>query len=181
MILFSVIYTVDCHPSITITRWYPPFRKKWTITESKPDGTYDDLWGADYQHRKLVAVLEKDQFQKFVDKVGLEASDVETMGSLGASDPNGGITLGLMPAVCFGYSGSEYVLDAYVTPFVVRRRRDRRQRDKWYPVRKNGMVDRDWQRIRGAMLAMWGFDYRGAFAKLRSARLSAANPLPCRD
>lgn len=153
----------------------------WQVTESEPDGTYDDIWGKNYKHRKYTALLNKSEFQQFVDKSDLVASTVETMGSLGAPSPDG-MVLGIVPAVCFDYRSGDYELNAYVTPYVVRQRRGR-QKGVYDSVRKAGCGERDWDRLRDAIIAKWSDHPRhlSRIARYRSARLSAANPMSCRD
>ncbi len=170
MVLFGIIYSVDCHPAVTLGQFRPTPHRSWQITERKPDGTYDEVWGAGYQHRKYTGVLNRKQFQGFVDNLNLCASTVETMGSLGAPLPDGGIALGIVPAVSFDSRGDEYELNAYVTPFVVRHNRGNPEEGKWLPVRAQGMRDHDWDRLRDAMLVLWT-DYPRYRSRLAQCQL----------
>lgn len=179
MILFGIIYTVDCHGTRNLRQFEPTSRRAWRITEYAPDGTYDEYWGRDYKHRKYVAVLTRDQFEEFVDDACLVASTVQTLGSLGAPTPGGGCSLGILPAVSFDYRSDEYELNAYVTPYVVRASREKRESQEWEPVRAEGMNDRDWDRLRDGILALYSDHprFRSQLARLREARLAGAASL----
>ena len=140
--LFSVIYSADCPRTESIARFRPPqSHKLWDQTEDDRQYDYPYLEG-DWEkgkHRKWCAVLTKAQFVKFVQATGLVAEDVETMGSLGAP----GFGFGWAPAISFKDDGGERaILSAYVTPIP--------------EVRKKNGDENDWQRIRRAVLSMFG-------------------------
>lgn len=116
--LFSVIYSFEC-PADEPVSWYYPrnWRKLWDLTECH-FSEYDEADGLPVtermKHRKVTALLTKEQFLEFVDDCSLRSEDVETIGSLGAP----GFGFGWSPAVAFyredGYSDGW--ADAYVTP-----------------------------------------------------------------
>jgi len=160
---FSVIYSIDVPSSgPALKTFYPPGfhgrsphpRREAEIGEWwKTEG--DDEYGYGYlegrwtrgRHRKLCAILNKPQFAEFVRKCGLRAEAVETMGSIGAL----GCGFGVAPAISFNGDGVEddAILNAYVTPLPAK--------PDMEPIRKREPAnDRDWDRIRSAVLSVWG-------------------------
>jgi hypothetical protein len=140
--LFSVIYSADCPHSESIVRFHPPqTRKLWDLTEGNDGYEYSYLEG-DWEkgkHRKWCGMLTKEQFQRFVDATGLVADSTETMGSIGAP----GFGFGWSPAISFRDDGQERaILSAYVTPVP--------------ETRKERFDERDWQRVRRAVLSVFG-------------------------
>lgn len=140
--LFSVIYSIDCPSSESIARFRPPHaRRLWDRTEGNEQYGYSYLEG-DWErgkHRKWAGMLTKDEFREFIKATGLVAEDVETMGSLGAP----GFGVGWSPAISFSDDGTERaILSAYVTPVP--------------QVRKKECGERDWDRVRRAVLSMFG-------------------------
>lgn len=140
--LFSVIYSADCPRSESIARFQPPqLRKLWDRTEGDEAYGYsylEDDWETG-KHRKWCGILTKEQFERFIHSTGLVADGSETMGSIGAP----GFGFGWSPAISFMDDGSERaILSAYVTPIP--------------EVSKEGFDDRDWQRVRRAVLSMFG-------------------------
>jgi hypothetical protein len=140
--LFSVIYSADCPRSESIIRFRPPqVRKLWDMTEGNEQYEYGYLDG-DWErgkHRKWCALLTKEQFNEFINSTGLVADSTETMGSLGAP----GFGFGWAPAISFSDDGGERaVLNAYVTPVP--------------QTRKEKLDERDWRRVRQAMLSVFG-------------------------
>jgi hypothetical protein len=100
---FSVIYSVDVPKNMSIIPHMPCNRKPWNRTER------DDQ---ECKHRKLCALLTQRQFDRFVDDLGLQADETETMGSLGAP----GFGVGWSPAISFTSGGQDIYCNAYVTP-----------------------------------------------------------------
>ena len=140
--LFSVIYSVDCPRTERISRFQPPqLRKHWDRTEGNEGYEYGYLEG-DWEkgkHRKWCGLLTKEEFERFLDSTGLVADSTETMGSIGAP----GFGFGWAPAISFQDDGSERaILSAYVTPIP--------------ETRKEHCDDRDWHRVRRAVLSMFG-------------------------
>ena len=82
--------------------------------------------------------MDREQFEEFVDRCGLVAESTETLGSLGAP----GCGYGWAPAISFRGDDPDAIQNAYVTPF---------PRTKKEPLDRN-----DWQRLRGAVLAVYG-------------------------
>ncbi len=91
------------------------------------------------KHRKWCGLLTKEQFEGFVNSTGLIADSTETMGSIGAP----GFGFGWSPAISFRDDGQERaILPAYVTPIP--------------EVKKERSDERDWQRVRRAVLSVFG-------------------------
>jgi len=117
---FSVIYSVDAHKDINLTRNHlcpPPVqfaRKLWECTESGPSELGDDDFAKTWKHRKYCSFLNFQQFCDFIEHTSLYVERTQTMGSLGAP----GFGFGWAPAVPFnGDSGeSGWIQNAYVTP-----------------------------------------------------------------
>lgn len=140
--LFSVVFSADIPRSESIARFRPPHaRKLWQQTEGDSQFEYSYLEG-DWErgkHRQWCAMLDKDQFTEFVEATGLVAEDVQTMGSIGAP----GFGFGWAPAISFTDSGEERaILNAYVTPVP--------------EVKKQDCTEEDWQRVRRAVLNVYG-------------------------
>lgn len=139
--LFSIIYSVDVPEGVDLSDYTPPqVEELWDETEDDSSYEYGYLEGCweNGQHRKWCAILSREQFDEFVEQVGLIAEDVETMGSLGAP----GFEFGWAPAVSFRSDDPDAIQSAYVTPIpeTTRPRSD----------------ERDWERVRGAVLAVYG-------------------------
>jgi hypothetical protein len=138
--LFSVIYSVDVPQGVSIKSYTPPHHSPWTRTEGDEQYEYSYLEGRweKGKHRKWTALLTRRQFDAFVEKLGLVAEDVQTMGSLGAP----GFGYGWAPAVSFNGDDQDAILNAYVTPLP--------------EVEKQAYDDRDWHRVREAVLNVYG-------------------------
>ena len=139
--LFSVIYSVDVPQGISIKPYTPPqVGRLWTRTEGDEQFEYSYLEGRweKGKHRKWAALLTRKQFDAFVEKLGLVAEDVQTMGSLGAP----GFGFGWAPAISFNGDDEDAILNAYVTPIP--------------EVEKESFNERDWQRVREAVLNVYG-------------------------
>ncbi len=137
---FSVIYSADTPGDTDVLDFAPPDLDLWDETEDDNGYEYGYLEGCWEQghHRKWCGILNRQQFQEFVDRCGLFAETTETMGSLGAP----GLGFGLSPAISFRSDNPDAIQSAYVTPVP--------------EVRKQHGTKRDWRRIRGAVLAMYG-------------------------
>ena len=136
---FSVIYSVDVPKRVSIKDYTPPqVRKFWDETEGDEQYEYDYLEGSwtKGRHRKWVAILNREQFDAFVEKVGLYAEDTETMGSIGAP----GFGFGWSPAISFTSDDRDAILNAYVTPV---------------PETSKAGDERDWDRVRNAVLSVY--------------------------
>ncbi len=136
---FSVIYSVDVPRNESITPYLPRQRRLFTLTERDAQYDYSYLKGdwAKGKHRKLCAVLTKYQFEQFLQDTGLYPEDVETMGSIGA--PGCGYW---SPAISFNFDSNSAIQNAYVTPLPD-------------VERKGGFTERDWIRIRTAILRIY--------------------------
>jgi len=137
---FSIIYSVDVPRSERISNFAPPHvRKLWDRTEGDEEYGYDYLEGEWKRghHRKWCAILDRKQFEEFINHCGLFAESTETMGSLGAP----GFGFGWSPAISFSSDDSDAIQSAYVTPLP--------------EVKKQGN-ERDWKRIREAVLSLYG-------------------------
>lgn len=138
--LFSVIYSVDCPENVDLLDYAPPqVADLWDQTEEDDQFEYGYLEGRweGGHHRKWCAVLTRDQFDAFIDRCGLVAEDVQTMGSIGAP----GCGYGCSPAISFTCDDPDAILSAYVTPLP--------------EVEKSHFDERDWERVRGAVLAIY--------------------------
>jgi hypothetical protein len=139
--LFSVIYSVDVPQGVSTKPYTPPqVGRLWTRTEGDDQYEYSYLEGRweKGKHRKWAALLTRDQFDAFVEKLGLIAEDVQTMGSVGAP----GFGFGWAPAISFRNDDEDGILSAYVTPIP--------------EVEKDSFDERDWRRIREAVLNVYG-------------------------
>lgn len=136
---FSIIYSVDCPEGEDVMDHAPPNVKElWDKTEDDGDYEYGYLGGRweNGSHRKWCAILDREQFDEFVEHCGLFAEDVETLGSLGAP----GFGFGWAPAISFTSDDPDAIQNAYVTPL----------------PDKDGCDERDWERVRGAVIAVYG-------------------------
>jgi len=150
--LFSVIYEVNCTRDTPIRQYLPRKRRLWQQTEGDSLYDYSYLGGAweKGRHRKLCAMLTKEQFCAFVSECGLVAEDVETMGSIGAP----GFGFGWAPAMSFRGDDYSAMLSAYVTPLASTPARATETECR--PIRKNGATERDWARVQRAVLSVFG-------------------------
>jgi len=137
---FSVIYSVDTTEGVSIRHYAPPkARRLWTRTEKGvSEYTYLEGSWAKGRHGKWTSLLDRNQFDEFVNALGLYAEDVQTLGSLGAP----GFGFGWSPAISFTTENPDAILNAYVTPIP--------------ETRKQQFDDRDWQRVREAVLSVYG-------------------------
>ena len=87
----------------------------------------------------MVRPLDEEQFQEFVESTGLVADSTERW----AVSARPGLGFGWSPAISFGDDGDDRaILNAYVTPIP--------------ETRKEGCDERDWQRVRRAVLNVFG-------------------------
>lgn len=138
---FSVIYSVDVPEGIRISDLAPKdVASLWEETEDDSQYEYGYLEGrwTTGQHRKWSALLDRRQFEEFVDRCGLIAEPSETLGSLGAP----GCGYGWAPAISFRGDSQDAIQSAYVTPLP--------------ETKKPHGDERDWDRVRRAMLSQYG-------------------------
>jgi hypothetical protein len=138
---FSIIYSADVPEDEDIDLFAPPnVNELWDQTENDDQYEYGYLEGRweNGSHRKWCAILNRVQFDEFIDHCGLIAEDVETMGSLGAP----GFGFGWAPAISFNGDDPDAIQNAYVTPLP--------------EAKKNGCDERDWDRVRSAVLSVYG-------------------------
>ena len=139
MLQFYVIYSFDVPADTSVKRYHPPFKSKYfPLTECNESevfyaehNEYDDHNAG--KHRKYAGILTRKQFDALVDAQDLHMEDIETMGSLT-------MEFGHLPAMSFNGYGDCAYQNAYVTPFI---------------ERKGGCDERDWERTRKAMLAVY--------------------------
>jgi hypothetical protein len=132
---FSIIYSVDVPEDEDISRFAPPDLDLWDETEDDDQYEYgylEDRW-ENGSHRKWCAILDREQFDDFVQQCGLIAESTETMGSLGAP----GFGFGWAPAISFTSHDSDAIQSAYVTPIP--------------EVKSESFGERNWERVRGAV------------------------------
>jgi len=138
--LFSVIYSADTPEDVDVLDYAPPqVEELWDETEDDSGYEYAYLEGRweNGSHRKWCAVLSREQFDEFTQKCGLFAEDVQTMGAIGTP----GCGFGCAPAISFRSDDSDAIQSAYVTPLP--------------EVEKKHFDERDWDRVRDAMLAVY--------------------------
>jgi len=117
-LMYSVIYSIDVPKPLSIEPYAPPRsqrRKLWQLTEG--DSEYsppncEDGGQSRGRHRKWCALLTEAEFVEFVEKVGIWASETETMGSIDAP----GYGFGWAPAIAYGNDAGSVYQSAYVTP-----------------------------------------------------------------
>ena len=137
---FSVIYSVDVPHGEDVDAYAPPDLGPWDQMEGDEGYEYGYLEGPweKGHHRKWAGVLTRGEFDRFARRCSLTAEDVRTMGSLGTP----GCGYGWAPAVSFRSDDPDAITSAYVTPLP--------------EVSKEGLDDRDWERVRAAVLAVYG-------------------------
>ena len=142
--LFSVIYEFDTPREVSVRHYLPPRRRLWQQTEGDEQYEYEYLEGRweKGKHRKLCAILTKEQFAEFVDRTNLYPEDCETMGSIGAP----GFGIGWAPAISFRGEDEDAIQSAYVTPLATKDSTNT-------PIRPNGCTERDWPRVRKSVIA----------------------------
>jgi hypothetical protein len=134
---FYVIYEFDVPHDLSVKSCNPPFRSRnFKLTECHDSEIFCPEYAGDRvktgKHRKYAGILTRKQFDALVDDQELSMENVETLGSL--------TELGWLPAVSFtSYNGDCYQ-NAYVTPL---------------PDTKRELTERDWNRIRAAMLSVY--------------------------
>ena len=164
MWLFSIIMSIDipipenpfdkAHATLadySPKKRLPDQRKLWSQTEkNNSTGNPNE---DEYKHAKWCSVLTKEQYQEWMDSYEMKPSTVCTMGSLGALMPPqpGYMTFEFSPAVSFDSDGRGGMVDAYVTPFVCKGRKQEE------PVKKDGFTERDFLRCKKAMLMASGY------------------------
>lgn len=137
---FSVIYSVDTPEEVDLLDYAPPQAADlWDETEGDEQYEYSYLEGRweHGHHRKWRALLTRDQFDGFVQRCGLVAEDVQTMGSLGAP----GFGFAWAPAVSFRSDDPDVIQSAYVTPIP--------------ETTRKALGEKDWERVRSAVLAVY--------------------------
>lgn len=147
--LFSVIYSVDVLNSNESIQDYMP-SQRYLFDTTEGDDCYQYSYLADEsgdesyrkgKHRKLCAILNRKQFERFLSDTGLHADDVETLGSIGAP----GFGCGWAPAISFTADEYSAVVNAYVTPIPeVEIKSEKSNRSE------------SWNRVKKAVLSLWG-------------------------
>ncbi len=135
---FAVIYSVDTPGNVNVLEYAPPqVEDLWQETEGDSGYEYGYLEGRweEGHHRKWFALLNREQFDEFVDRCGLVAEDVRTMGSLGIGPD-------IQPAISFNGEDEDAILNAYVTPLP--------------QTRKQHWTEEDWERVRTAVINVYG-------------------------
>lgn len=138
---FSVIYSVDVPHGEDVLDFAPPeVAELWDQTEDDGQYEYGYLEGRweNGHHRKWVAILDRDHFDDFIERCGLHAEDVQTMGSIGTP----GCGFGWAPAISFTSDDPVAIASAFVTPLP--------------ECRRDQCKDGDWDRVRRAVLGVYG-------------------------
>jgi hypothetical protein len=141
---FFVVFSVDCAAGEGIGRWNPDSETtQWECTEDDKSeyNCFSDNEGEEErgQHRKYFGDLSRQEFDAFVNRMGLFANSIETLGTL---TPYGVV----MPAISFDSNRSNVVLEAYVTPYPIF------LSDWWNEERQQNA----WRRIKRAVVSMYG-------------------------
>lgn len=148
---FGVLYTVDVPWETSIRGFMPTQRKLFRQTEGDEQYDYSHMEGrwAKGKHRKLVGVLNKKQFERFLDETGLFPEGHGTGGSLGVpwADPPG---LGIAPAISFANDDPDSIQSAYVTPLP--------EVEIQTGFNLGNRADRYWRLIKRAILNKYGYD-----------------------
>lgn len=148
-------------------------RNSWDVTETEPDGTYDEAWNSSrYKHRKFVGLIDKDVLRQLIDNQILDWCGCDTMGALGTMSPDG-MTIGMMPAISFRNRDDDSELDAYITPYVCKS-------DGLTPVGHPDLMERNWDRVNSAFIARYAEAYRkreGPYSRARRLRLQRESAL----
>jgi hypothetical protein len=69
-------------------------------------------------HYKWCACLDQEQMDEFMEKM-MFTSMCDTMGSMGAPQPDGDIYLGISPAFALDCEDQHALINAYVTPYIM--------------------------------------------------------------
>jgi len=140
--LYSVVYSVDCPRDVSIVQFLPKQRKLFDTTEDDSSREYSYLGGEweKGKHRKLCALLDRKQFERFLDDTGMRSEDVETMGTIGAP----GFGFGIVPAIAFKGDDIDSIQSAYVTPVPEKEPPDDEERQH-----------RIWERLRRALIKLY--------------------------
>jgi len=119
---FGIIYSIEVYKSeVVLENCRPPAEQRkeglWEQTE-KGDSEYNaTLDTTGWLHEKWCACLTLEQMDELVKRTDIVADSTETMGSLGAPQPDGTTSWGCSPAVSFQYYDNDCDLNAYVTPY----------------------------------------------------------------
>ena len=150
--LFSVIYSVDVPQGVGLRPFLPRQRGLFDTTEGDESFEYGYLEGrwTRGRHRKLCALLTRPQFERFLEDTGLRSEEVRTGGSIGAP----GFGFGHAPAISFTAEEEDAILSAYVTP-IPQIERTRRTEAGQFPEGEEGFGERDWQRVRRAVISRY--------------------------
>jgi len=136
---FSIIYTADVPEDEDISRFAPQQLELWDETEDGPtEYAYLEGEWENGTHKKWCAILNREQFDEFVDHCGLFAESTRTMGSIGAP----GFGFGWAPAISFNGDHDGAICNAYVTPLP--------------EVTRTEFNEDDWERVFGAVVSVYG-------------------------
>ncbi len=150
--MFSVIYSVDVPEGVGLRPFLPTRRRLFDTTEGDDQFEYSYLEGrwTRGRHRKLCAMLTREQFERFLEDTGLRSEDVQTLGSIGAP----GFGYGHAPAISFTSDEEDAILSAYVTP-IPQIERTRRAEAGDLPDGEALFDERDWERVRRAVIRVY--------------------------
>lgn len=139
---FSVIYTVSCTKYDDVKSYFPSNVELFEQTEGDEEYPYDYLEG-DWEgghHAKLVALLDRKQFDEFISSTGLIASHDETGGAIGAP----GFGMDWAPAIHFRTEDDfTAIVGAYVVPIP--------EVKQTWSKRSEESFNRAWDRIKRAI------------------------------
>lgn len=136
---FIVVYEFDIPATESVARYVPQTRSLHLTerTDGAPSEWDSDLWGGKCKHRKYFGELSREQFDKLINRTGVTADSIETGGILSP--------LGFLPAISFGASLNDCIISMYVCPI-----------PSVAPPRSAEQSERNWQRVRKAILSVYG-------------------------
>lgn len=116
---YGIIFSVDANKDrIDDDVFQPTPADMWTKTDDAE--TEYECWTKEDPgwHRKWYACLDQQQMDEFMQKMEF-ASICNTMGSIGAPQPDGDTCLGCSPAFAVEAVDPDALMQAYVTPYVM--------------------------------------------------------------
>lgn len=118
---YGIIFSVDADKDAVDDDIYQPVptEPEGTWYKSEDDETEYECWPENEGwHYKWCACLSQEQMDQFMEKMCF-TSICDTMGSLGAPQPDGDICLGMSPAFAVETDDSDAMVQAYVTPYLM--------------------------------------------------------------
>jgi hypothetical protein len=135
--LFSIIYEFDV-PYTESVKPYQPSQLSLLFVPQETDAYYKyshlgGIWKKG-KHRKYAALLNRKQFEQFLNDTGLYYETDQTMRMMGVFVPDNQVDYGIMPAIAFRADHDYCIASCYVYPLP-------------QVVNKNSFNERDWKRV----------------------------------